>query len=412
MNPVARLAPLDWMTMPETRAVLDALTARGAPARFVGGSVRDALLRRPVTDIDIATPERPEDVRDLLEGAGLRAIPTGLEHGTITGLSGDRSYEITTLRRDVETDGRRATVAFTDDWQADAARRDFTLNALFADPDGTIHDYFDGLADLYAGRVRFVGDAGQRIEEDVLRILRFFRCHALYGAGDPDGHGLEACAAAAPRLESLSGERVQTEMIKLLGAVDPVPVIAVMAARGVLAHILTAAWREPPAWEPLARLVALERRLGRADPIRRLSLLLDGEPAVREATDRLRLSNDARDRLLAMTAATPLTAGTDGPALRLALYRQGRDGVVDGILRAWARDGADDAFARLLAKAEGWPVPEFPLAGRDALALGMKPGPDVGNLLGEIEAWWVAQDFEPDRAALHARLSTAIAAKA
>ena len=238
MKPDGKLEPQGWMTAPDSRAVLEALQAEGAEVRFVGGCVRDALAGRPVKDIDLATADPPEKVISLLEQAGLKAVPTGIAHGTVTAVSDHHPYEVTTLRRDVETHGRHATVAFTDDWAADAARRDFTFNALSCRADGTLFDPYEGEADLRAGRVRFVGDARERIEEDYLRLLRFFRFHAHYGRGEPDRAGLAAAAALAPKLVRLSGERIRTEIFTLLKAPDPVPVLEVMARHRIFAAVL------------------------------------------------------------------------------------------------------------------------------------------------------------------------------
>ena len=267
MRAVDRIEPRRWMTCKSTTAVLAALAAAGAPARFVGGCVRDSLLDRPVQDVDIATPTPPDEVIWLLTEASIKAVATGLAHGTVTAVIGRAHFEITTLRRDVETDGRRAKVAFTKDWAADAARRDFTINALYLDPDGAIYDPTGGLADLRAGRVRFVGDAAARIREDYLRILRFFRFHAHYGRGEVDRAGLEACRALAAGVASLSGERLQGELLRLLGAADPTPVLRLMAAEGILAHILPEAIRI----ERLAGLIEVDRAV---DPLRRLAALV------------------------------------------------------------------------------------------------------------------------------------------
>ncbi len=270
-----RLAPQPWMEAPATRAVIAALTARGAQVRFVGGCVRDALLGRPVTDVDIATPDEPGRVIELLETAGLKAVPTGVDHGTVTAVAFGRPFEITTLRHDVETYGRRARVAFTDDWTADAARRDFTFNAMSCSPEGRIHDPFGGIADLRARRVRFVGRAEDRIREDVLRLLRFFRFYAHYGAPPPDPEALSAARSLAPLLPTLSGERIAAETLKLLAAPDPAPVMGLMREQGVLAHVLPEAQRI----DRLARLTAIETALGLPlEPVRRLAAVLEGGP--------------------------------------------------------------------------------------------------------------------------------------
>ena len=282
MQPSDRLDPQPWMTAPETVAVMAALSAAAGEARFVGGCVRDALLGRKVRDVDIATHEPPERVMNLLKRAGIKAIPTGIKHGTVTAVTGAKHFEITTLRRDVETYGRHAKVEYTDDWQADAARRDFTMNALFCGADGTIYDPFGGLADLRAQRVRFVGDPETRIREDVLRLLRFFRFHAHYGKPPPDAAALAACRSLAPLLPTLSGERICAETLKLLSAPQPADVIDLMGETGVRAHFLPEATRN----DRLRALVAIEGSaprdlVPRTDPLRRLAALLDGSEAER-----------------------------------------------------------------------------------------------------------------------------------
>ncbi len=302
------------MTAPETGEVIRALTRDGAAVRFVGGCVRDALAGRNVRDIDIATPDPPETTLRLLEAAGLRAIPTGIEHGTITAVSGGRHFEITTLRIDVETDGRRATVAFTDDWTADAARRDLTINALSCSPDGEIFDPFGGADDLSAGRIRFVGDAAARIREDVLRLLRFFRFYAQFGNPPPDREGLAACRTLADLLPTLSGERVQAELFKLLACAASPDVLALMAAEGILAHVLP----EAADFERLRGLIAIESAAAVAPrPGRRLAAMLDLDAAdTRALADRLRLSGKDRDYLLDMRRLGADFVVIDDPAAR------------------------------------------------------------------------------------------------
>ncbi len=402
-----RLAPQPWMEAPATRAVIAALTARGAQVRFVGGCVRDALLGRPVTDVDIATPDEPGRVIELLETAGLKAVPTGVDHGTVTAVAFGRPFEITTLRHDVETYGRRARVAFTDDWTADAARRDFTFNAMSCSPEGRIHDPFGGIADLRARRVRFVGRAEDRIREDVLRLLRFFRFYAHYGAPPPDPEALAAARSLAPLLPTLSGERIAAETLKLLAAPDPAPVMGLMREQGVLAHVLPEAQRI----DRLARLTAIETALGLPlEPVRRLAAVLEGgPPSARAVALRLRLSNVDRDRL-AQALSEPVPApAQDGPARRALRYRLPAQAFRDRCLIAWAGDEAADAAAwRELAAVADWQPPRFPLKARDALALGARPGPALGRLMREMEAWWIAGDFRADREAclgeLRARL--------
>ncbi|HWA45288.1 MAG TPA: CCA tRNA nucleotidyltransferase, partial [Hypericibacter adhaerens] len=287
-----RLPLQPWMIDARTQAVIAALRADGAELRFVGGCVRDAVLGRAIKDIDLATPDPPETVIALLKRAGLKAVPTGIEHGTVTAVVEKQPFEVTTLRRDVETDGRHAKVEFTDDWRADAARRDLTFNAMSLSPDGTLHDYFGGFDDLQAGRVRFVGDAATRIEEDVLRLLRFFRFYAHYGKPPPDAVALEACRRMAPRLPDLSGERIQAETLKLLAASDPAPVVALTQNDGVLEHWLP----EARSVARLAALVRIENGLGREpDPLLRLAALIEGGPEIaRGLAWRLRLSNADR----------------------------------------------------------------------------------------------------------------------
>ncbi len=403
MTPTHRIQPLPWMTRPQTHAVLDALEAAGATARFVGGSVRDALMGRPVGDIDIATDATPEAVVAALERARIKAVPTGIAHGTITAVIDHAHFEITTLRHDVETFGRHARVAFTDDWAADAARRDFTMNALFLDRTGAIYDPVGGYDDLKRGRVRFVGDAGQRIAEDVLRLLRYFRFFAYFDKLPPDAEAIAACRAAAPKLPSLSGERVRMELLKLFAAPDPGPTVNLMAEVGVLAVLLPEATRR----DRFAALLPMEREAGaQRDPLRRLAALVAvDEAAARAMARRLRFSAREAMQLAALAApAVAISSDMDRPALNRAFYRLGGRLVRDLVVIAWAdaraRGDADDvAFRRLLAAADCWRPVTFPLKGADALALGVPAGPDVGRLLAEVEDWWIAAGFTPNREA-------------
>ncbi len=418
-GPLGQLPPQGWMEAAETRAVVAALTADGAEVRFVGGCVRDAILKRPIKDIDIATHDPPERVMALLDRAGIYVIPTGLAHGTVTAVIGKAHYEITTLREDVETFGRHARVAFTDDWTADAARRDFTMNAMFADPSGRIYDPFNGLADLGAGRVVFVGDPVKRLDEDVLRLLRFFRFHAHYGRPPMDRRALSACRRMAPRLVELSGERVAGELVRLLQAHDPASVLLVMHGERILEHIL------PEAAE-FGRLRVLcwleERAMVRdtvtPDPVRRLGALLRTDASgARAVADRLKLSNAQRDRVVAI-AAPRLAASADlDPAMvRRALRRLGAEAFRDLVLVAWADERArsdhptSDRSARwigLLDAADGWEPVELPVRGADLMAMGVPRGPEIGRLLGEVERWWEDLDYRPDRDQCLARLREA-----
>jgi poly(A) polymerase len=383
------LTDRSWLDAPETQTLIAAFDAAGMDFRFVGGVVRDALLGRRVSDIDLATPAAPDAVMRAVSAAGLKAIPTGIAHGTITALVGKRHFEITTLRRDIETDGRHALVAFTGDWREDAARRDFTMNALYADRDGRITDFFGGAADALAGRVRFIGDPDRRIAEDALRILRFFRFHAWYGAGNPDPGGLRACAAHAPMIDRLSGERVRDELLKLLRAPDPVPVWRAMLEAGIVAHIAPAATRV----DDLGRLIVAERELGlAADPLRRLAALVGPAADAAALKSTLKLSNRDTDHLASLDALSSLLVWVESGEFGRALY---------GAEPAWLRDAAILAHVRsgrpegpVLAALQGfiatWREPRFPLSGADLTARGVASGPDMGVLLKRLEAWWLA----------------------
>ena len=395
--PVDRLAPQPWMTEPATQGVLAALSDAGGAARFVGGAVRDALLGRPVGDIDIATPLSPEEVTLRLERAGITVVPTGIAHGTVTAVVPPRHFEITTLRQDVETFGRQARVAFIADWTGDAGRRDFTMNALFLDIDGRVFDPVGGLEDLHAGRVRFVGDPATRIREDVLRLLRFYRFYAHYGRGEADGAARAACTALAPLLPGLSGERVAAETLKLLAAPDPLPTLAMMAEDGVLAVLLPEAQRR----DRLATLVPLEPT---PDPLRRLGAFVAGDVA--QLAERLRLSNEQRDRLTALAQPPwPIDLAGDDAVQRRAVYHLGVERYRDLVLLRAAETGEIERVAALLALAESACPPPFPLKGRDVTALGVPPGPEVGRLLAAVEAWWEEGDFRADRAACLAEVA-------
>ncbi len=385
-----------------TRAVFHALKGE---ARFVGGCVRDALLKRPIGDIDLATPLFPDEVMRRLAAAHIRAIPTGLAHGTVTAVSEGHAFEITTLRRDVETFGRHANVAFTSDWAEDSRRRDFTMNALYLAADGEIFDYQNGLRDLGQGKVRFVGDPAMRIREDVLRLLRFYRFHAWLGRGAADAAARAACRGSAPLVATLSGERVQTEMMKLLRAPDPVPTLALMAEDGVLGKILPAT----RSLDALRRLIRLECGLKlEPDPLRRLGALIvdDAEGVAR----RLRFSNADRERLIALGA--PLDLAGDARAQRRHLYRLGRAVYVDRVLLTAAISGATRKARPLLAGASRWRKISFPLSGGDVTALGVAPGPEIGRLLAELETWWEAGDFKAPRRACLAELRRRLQAAA
>lgn len=404
-----RIIPPDWMTAAPTRALLAALGAGGAPVRFVGGCVRDAILGLRPADIDIATPESPDQVIRRLEKAKLKAVPTGLEHGTVTAVVPPATFQVTTLRRDVATDGRHATVAFGTDWAEDAARRDFTINALYADAEGRLYDFTDGRADLAAGLVRFIGDPAQRVAEDYLRVLRFFRFHARFGNGAPDAGAIAACSAAADRLDRLSGERVRDELLKILILPNAADALALMQHSGVLAAILPQARLDVATLSRLVRLQAAVAAAGGSDPDLwpRLALLLDGNSSAEAVADRLKLSNAQRLRLDGLLALPVFDAVMlqDDSAFRLTLYRLGAERCRDGLLLAAARAAIDEdeAVARAVATAN-WQRPVFPLRGADVLAAGFAPGPTVSALLRELESWWVAAGFTPDRESCLRRL--------
>ena len=387
------------MTAPETVQVMAAL----GEARFVGGAVRNALLGVPVVDIDIAVPIRPEDAMARLKAKGIRTIETGLDHGTVTAIAGSHAFEITSLRRDVETDGRHAKVAFTDDWALDAGRRDFTINALYASPDGEIFDYATGVEDLAAGKVRFVGDARIRIAEDYLRVLRLFRFHAWYGRGDLDAEGLTAATEAKDRLKTLSAERIAKEVLRLLEAPNPAPVLKVMAARGILAELL-------PGQLQLVRVEQLALLDTSRDAVLRLAALVpDGAQAANAAADRLRLSNVGRARLVQALSGETISAGLSSHQARRMLYRLGQACFRDKLLLQWAGAPAkEEAWRALLQIADGWQAPRFPLTGRDVMQAGVPEGPEVGRVLAGLETWWVEGDFAAGEKELRARLKDMI----
>jgi len=382
MSGEARLPAAGWRSREGLAALLSALGSAAGLTRFVGGAVRDTMLGLPVSDIDCATVLPPDQVMERIRRAGLKAVPTGLAHGTITAVTPSGPVEVTTLRRDVSTDGRRATVAFTQDWREDAARRDFTINALSAEPEsGRIHDYFGGLADLAAGRVRFIGDPLKRIAEDHLRILRFFRFHARFGRGEPDAAGLAACAARANDLMALSRERVADELLKLLAISDPAPTLATMLDHGIWQPVLPEIGADGLA--RLQRLIDRERMAGiTPDPLRRLAALLPADPGqVGAVAARLKLSKAAQRRLTAAAARE-----NDAQPPRALAYRLGHDEAVDRLLLC-ERDLA------AIAALNGWQRPRLPLGGGDLITMGLPAGPIVARTLQAVEARWIAEDF-------------------
>lgn len=389
-----RLSGAGWLTWPETRKVMAALeAARPDCARFVGGCVRNTLMGWAVDDIDIATQLEPLATSNALTTAGIRVIPTGIEHGTVTAIVNRTPFEITSLRRDVETDGRRAVVAFTEDWQHDAQRRDFRLNAIYADADGALFDPTGGgLADAKAGRVIFIGDADQRLREDYLRILRFFRFNAWYGA-EIDAAGLVACERQKDGLKQIAAERTWKELKKLLGAPDPVQAVEAMAKIGALKMVL-------PDFVSTDRLhdLCLAETLCKAEPdslLRLMALIPRDGSAVETLAASLRLSNAETTRLRAWAVPDlPGPGGAKPKLLRANLYRFGARALRDEAMLS----GAD--VRDYVAACGSWRRPVFPLTGGDLIKAGMKPGPAMGEVLSELEDWWIAGDFMADRAAL------------
>lgn len=396
-----------WMTA--ASPVLDALEAAGGPdcARFVGGCVRNALIGRAITDVDIATKLTPDQTLAALSAAGIRAEPTGVEHGTVTAILDRRPYEVTTLRRDVETDGRRAVVAFTEDWSEDARRRDFRLNALYADRSGAIFDITgEGVADAKAGRIVFVGDPETRIREDYLRVLRFFRFSAWYGKGSPDEAALQACALLKDGMSRLSAERVSAELLKLLAADDPRDAVRLAASTGVLGAVLP----EASGRERLDRLIAIEtEQLFENEPELRLAALLPDDPATAAAVGaRLRLSNALKDRLgAALDGGYRLVSWMSPREARRAVYRLGPQTFRDRVKLLWAADpraATTPQWRGLLMLGGTWTAPAMPVTGDQVIAAGVPKGPLVGRVLKEVEDWWVDQDFMDDPLAAVERL--------
>lgn len=387
-----RLDAKRWRKTRGVARILKALGSRDGLTRYVGGAVRDDLLGLEVSDIDFATRLRPDEVIARLEAARIKAVPTGIEHGTITAVADGQPAEVTTLRADVSTDGRRATVAFTDDWMADASRRDFTINALYADPEsGEVHDYFGGLDDLQARRVRFIGDPLVRIAEDHLRILRFFRFHARFGEGAPDAAALDACTERANDLMALSRERIADEILKLLGLADPSPTVALMIERGIFRPVIP----EIDSAGRLAKLVSAEAERGlEPDAIRRLSALLPPSPdQAEDVAARLKLSNKARKRL-ALAAATDVSGDT-----RALAYWIGVEGAQDRLLLA---NRAAEAAAL-----GDWPLPRLPITGGQLIKRGVPQGPQVAKTLQAIERAWVDAGF-PSGEAFAALVAAAV----
>ncbi|OAE39453.1 CCA tRNA nucleotidyltransferase [Agrobacterium tumefaciens] len=412
---MSSLAGQDWFEKPALKRIFALLNADGGEVRIVGGAVRNALMGLPVADVDMATTLTPDVVVARARAAGIKAVPTGIEHGTVTLVIDGEGFEVTTLRRDVETNGRHAQVAFGTDWQTDAERRDLTINALYADENGEIIDLINGLPDIETGTVRFIGDAATRISEDYLRILRFFRFFAHYGSGRPDADGLRASARAKDKLATLSAERVWGELKKLLSARDPSRALLWMRQSGVLSEILP----ETEKWgiDAIHGLVAAEQALGWAvEPMLRLAAIV---PPDRERlaalSARLRLSKAEASYLSNWASAPAADTDLKDTALDRLLYRQGVEGMKARLKLALAAARADISagdtamqkvarFSTLLARAEKFQKPAFPLSGADVMAAGVEAGPKVGNVLKSLEEKWIDVNFSLDRAALTARL--------
>ncbi|WP_312807879.1 CCA tRNA nucleotidyltransferase [Agrobacterium cavarae] len=411
------IAGQSWFSKPGLQRIFSLLNADGGEARVVGGAVRNALMGLPVGDIDMATTLPPQDVVERAKEAGIKAVPTGIDHGTVTLVVDGEGYEVTTLRRDVTTDGRHAEVAFGTDWKEDAERRDLTINALYADASGEVIDLIGGLADIETKTVRFIGDAATRIAEDHLRILRFFRFFAYYGSGRPDADGLRASARAKDKLSTLSAERVWSEMKKLLGADDPSRALLWMRQAGVLAQILP----ETEKWgiDSIHGLVATEQALGwKPDPMLRLASIIPPDAErVAALSSRLRMSKNEAARLDQWAKAPAVDPSLAETALDRLLYRQGVEGVKTRLKLALSSARADMSagetamqkiakLSTLLARAEKFNKPSFPISGADVLAAGLPAGPQVGEVLSELEAAWVDGNFAADRETLLARLAT------
>ncbi|MGI9384516.1 MAG: CCA tRNA nucleotidyltransferase [Methyloligellaceae bacterium] len=403
------VASADWLAQPETRRVFAVLCQDGHEARVVGGAVRNTLLGQSVGDIDFATTARPQEVIDLAGRAGLKTILTGVDHGTVTIVADGRPFEVTTLRRDVETFGRHAKVAFTDDWAADARRRDFTMNALYAAADGTVFDPLGGVRDLEARRVRFIGDAGERIREDYLRILRFFRFNAVYGAPPFDREGLAACVRGRAGLAALSAERIHAELVRLLAAEGALAALEAMFDYGLLVDVLGGVGH----LGRFRRLLAIEAAHDAPpSPMRRLAALtVVVIEDVERLTARFRLSKAERGCLAGASRFRGVSEPAEQGDVRRMLYRLGPQCFEDAVLLAWAEAGAaldDPAWRRLHALPERWQAPEFPLSGADIVRLGTPEGPAVGRVLRAVEEAWISAGFVGDKDSLMARARTCL----
>jgi poly(A) polymerase len=407
----ASVAEEAWLKEAGLQRLLAVLNEGGEEARIAGGAVRNALLGEAVADVDIATTTVPEETMRRAQVAGFKVVPTGIDHGTVTVVADGKGHEVTTLRADVETDGRRAKVVFGRDWKADAERRDFTINALYAEADGSVVDLVGGLADLESRTLRFIGDAEARIREDYLRILRFFRFFAWYGSGRPDAEGLKACARLKDGLERLSAERIWHELRKMLAAPDPSRALLWMRQAGVLTKVLP----ESEKWgiDAIHGLVSAERDFGWApDAMLRVEAIVPPDAERMKAlAERLKLSNAEAERLTSWASAPGAEPSATEGGLAKTLYRIGRQPMLDrlrlSLASARARAASDDAalieaggYSRLLKFAQTWTAPKFPLKGADLQGIGVPAGPAMGKLLKRLEEEWIEAGFRPDGGAL------------
>lgn len=410
MTSARRLDDAPWLKTGPAARVLKLLSADGEEARVVGGAVRNALLDLPIGDIDIATTALPEEVARRAKAAGIKSVPTGIEHGTVTLVVDAKPFEVTTLREDTETFGRKAKVAFGRDWVRDAERRDFTVNGLSVDAEGNVHDYVGGLDDIAARRVRFIGEPSKRIAEDYLRILRFFRIHAAYGAGEPDRAGYLACIGGRAGLAGLSAERIRLEILKLMVAGGAAGSVKAMVEGGLSLPIFGGV----AYMGPFAALISIEQALALPpDPIRRLgALAVAVTEDARRVASRLRLTNAETKALDSMGHRWWRLGGMDEVRARRRLYRLGEERYRDRLLLAWARSGeqSDDPSWRELASLPSrWAAPKFPLRAADFLARGIAQGPELGQVLALAEDGWLAAQFPLDQAALDTIADQAVA---
>ncbi|MCD6035800.1 MAG: tRNA nucleotidyltransferase [Rickettsiales bacterium] len=405
---VTKISLPSWVLTPETKAVCEALSQGNIAPRLVGGCVRDILAGASGADIDIATALTPEEVMARLSARGIKVVPTGIDHGTVTAVLNHIPFEITTLRKDTACDGRHAKVTYTDNWEEDAARRDFTINAMSMTIDGTLYDYFGGREDLAQGIVRFVGDADARVREDYLRILRFFRFYARFGRGSVDKAGLAACSLHQAGIDQLSGERIQQEMLKLLQIPGSLCAISLMVREGIASRII-------PGIENtnlLSNLLEVEKEAKQKKDVNRalvrLAALVRGALSqTKDVANRWKLSRADAEHLDELCNPRYQIVSDMSEAAQKAVLRQlGKPLFMERVLLTWAEEGVvhKEAFQQMLTLAMHWEVPEFPVQGKDILALGIAPGKQVGDILKTAEAWWEEEGYAPDKAAIVTRI--------